>query len=156
MPRRSTKVMWWAALQLPFHSQLEPIFGRFFFILAPHNTYLAPDLNRVLLEVWYNTCNKKTIQVFLSGNITQMVFLAGKPGRENHECRFCLSHDTKWEHFEAFLARNITNLIQKFKTNSLAVTLQMTRRRYADGSNHALTSWWRYADRSDDVTWDRC
>jgi hypothetical protein len=52
---------------------------------------------------------------------------------------FCLSHDTKWEQFEAFLARIIANSIQKFKTQSLAVTSQMT-------------SQWRYADGSNDVT----
>jgi hypothetical protein len=68
---------------------------------------------------------------------------------------FCLSHDTKWEHLEADLARIVANFIQKFKTHSLAVTLQMMRRRYVNWSNDAITSQWRYADRSDDVTWAR-
>jgi hypothetical protein len=40
------------------------------------------------------------------------------------------------------LARIVANLIQKFKTQSSAVTL---RRREQ----------WRYADKSDDVTWAR-
>jgi hypothetical protein len=50
---------------------------------------------------------------------------------------FCLSHDTKWKHFEAFLAWIVANLNKKFKTQSSAVTSQMTWWwRYADGSNN--------------------
>jgi hypothetical protein len=41
---------------------------------------------------------------------------------KNTSAVFCLSHDTKWKHFEAFLARIIANLIQKFKTQGSAVT----------------------------------
>jgi hypothetical protein len=55
----------------------------------------------------------------------------------------------------AYLARIVADLIQKFKTQILAVTSQMTRRRHADGSNDAITSQWRYVDRSDDFTWAR-
>jgi hypothetical protein len=73
------------------------------------------------------------------------------PLKKHTSAVFYLSHDTKWEHFEAFLARIVANLIQKFKTQSLSVTSQMTRWRYAD----AITSRWRYADRSDDITWAR-
>jgi hypothetical protein len=57
--------------------------------------------------------NKKTALVcFLSGNITRVV---------------SLSHDTNESILRPFLARIVANLIQKFKTQSSAVTSQMTR-----------------------------
>jgi hypothetical protein len=97
-----------------------------------------------------------------------MVFLTGKPMKPQVEwvsqakkpmsvifplkkhtrAVFCLSHATN-KSIEAFFARIVTNLIQKFKTQSSAL---MSQRRYADVSNDAITSRWRYADRGDDVT----
>jgi hypothetical protein len=89
---------------------------------------------------------------FLSGNITQVVFLAWEtqyhtsgfswPGKHSgfpvvflawdistqkrHECHFLVYHMTLNEsilrHFELI----VTNLIQKFKTQCSAVTSQMT------------------------------
>jgi hypothetical protein len=38
------------------------------------------------------------------------------PLKKHMSAIFCLLHDTKWEQFEAFLARIVANLIKKFKT----------------------------------------
>jgi inorganic pyrophosphatase len=107
--------------------------------------------------------NKKTTLVFFEwkyhtsgflGRIaqakktTKVIF----PLKKHTNAVLSLSHNTKWEHFEAFLARIVAHLIQKFKTQSSAVTLQMTRWRYAEESNDVIR---RYANRSDDVTWAR-
>jgi hypothetical protein len=59
----------------------------------------------------------------------------------------------------AFWARIVANVIQKFKTQSLAVMLQMMQRHYVDSEeqwhDNVTIAWWRYADRSNDVTWTR-
>jgi hypothetical protein len=73
---------------------------------------------------------------FPAKKTTRVIF----PLKKHMSAVFCLSHDTKWKHFEAFLARIVANLIQKFKTQSSAVTSQMTRwRRYTNGGHDDVT-----------------
>jgi hypothetical protein len=88
---------------------------------------------------------------FLSGNIARVDFLAEKPTRPQAKITtsvifplkkyttavFCFSHATIKSNFRHFLARIVANLIQKFETQSSALT---SRWRYADGSNDAITS----------------
>jgi hypothetical protein len=74
--------------------------------------------------LWYN---KKVSHEWASQakKTTSVIF----PLKKHTSAVFCLSHDTKSEHFEAFLARIVANLIKKFRTQGSAVRSQMTRRR---------------------------
>jgi hypothetical protein len=83
---------------------------------------------------------------FLSGNITLVVFLAGKPMRLQvewvpHECHFLYIICHYYEYFEAFLVRIVVNLIQDPKFG-LDVTLMgsMTRFRHNVTPTGAMTS----------------